>query len=151
MRWPWDHDTPQIAAQFAAASIRAWWRKAGKDAYRRAGRIQIMADSGGSNGVCHYPPGTSEWNRVEHRLFSFISRHCRGEPLESFETIVKLISTTTTEKGLKVHCQLDEYDYPTKIKGHLWKLVFPGWIFNFFMHCRKIALIVSKTYSSGVF
>jgi hypothetical protein len=97
-----------------------------------------MADSGGSNGarrrqwkyelqgladdtgltigVCHYPPGTSKWNRVEHRLFAFISRHWRGEPHESFETMVKLISTTTTEKGLKVYCQLDEHDYPTKSK-----------------------------------
>jgi hypothetical protein len=129
-----DHDT----AQFAVASIRAWWRKVGKKAYPRARRIQVMADSGGSNGilrrqwkyelqrladdtgltigVCHYPPGTSKWNKVEHRLFAFISQHWRGEPLESFETIVKLISTTTTSKGLKVYCQLDENDYPTKIK-----------------------------------
>jgi hypothetical protein len=129
-----DHDT----AQFAVASIRAWWLKVGKAAYLRARRIQIMADSGGSNGarrrqwkyelqrladdtgltigVCHYPPGTSKWNKVEHRLFAFISQRWRGEPLESFETIVRLISTTTTIKGLKVYCQLDRNDYPTKIK-----------------------------------
>jgi hypothetical protein len=79
--------------------------------------LQRLADDTGLTiGVCHYPPGTTKWNRVEHRLFSFISRHWRGEGLESFETIVKLISTTTTEKGLKVYCQLDEHDYPTKIK-----------------------------------
>ena len=129
-----DHDT----AQFAVASIRAWWLKVGKTAYPRAKRIQIMADSGGSNGprrrqwkfelqrladdtgltigVCHYPPGTSKWNKVEHRLFAFISQHWKGEPLVSFETIVKLISTTTTSKGLKVYCQLDRNDYPTKVK-----------------------------------
>jgi transposase len=129
-----DHDT----AQFAVASIRAWWLKVGREAYPGAKRIQITADSGGSNGirrrlwklelqrladdtgliieVCHFPPGTSRWNKVEHRLFSFISRHWRGEPLVSFETMVKLISSTITSKGLKVYCQLDKNDYPTKIK-----------------------------------
>jgi hypothetical protein len=129
-----DHDT----AQFAAASIRAWWTTSGRKIYRRAKRIQIMADSGGSNsyrgrlwkvelqkfandtgltiGVCHFPSGTSKWNKVEHRLFAFISRHWQGEPLINFETIINLICTTTTSKGLKVICQLDEMDYPTKIK-----------------------------------
>jgi hypothetical protein len=97
-----------------------------------------MADSGGSNGirprlwkfelqkladdtgliiqVCHFPPGTSKWNKVEHRLFAFISKNWRAKPLISFETIVKLISATTTSNGLKVYCQLDKNDYPTKIK-----------------------------------
>jgi hypothetical protein len=125
-------------AQCAVASIRAWWLKAGERLYPRAKRIPIMADSGDSNGirrqqwkfelqsladdtdltigVCHYPPGTSKSNKVEHRLFFFISQHGRGEPLVSFETIVTLISTTTTGKGLKVYCRLDHYDYPTKIK-----------------------------------
>jgi hypothetical protein len=129
-----DHDT----AQFAAASILAWWKKVGKQTYPAAKRIQIMADSGGSNGsrlrlwkyelqnladytglttgVCHFPPGTGKWNKIEHRLFSFISKNWRGEPLVSYETIVKLIRSTTTEKGLKVFCQLDRNDYPTKIK-----------------------------------
>jgi hypothetical protein len=129
-----DHDT----AQFAAASIRAWWTTTGRKTYKRAKRIQIMADSGGSNsyrvrlwklelqkfandtgltiGVCHFPSGTSKWNKVEHRLFAFISRHWQGEPLINFETIINLICTTTTSKGLKVNCQLDERDYPTKVK-----------------------------------
>jgi transposase len=129
-----DHDT----AQFAVASIREWWEKAGKEAYPRGKRIQIMADSGGSNrsssrlwkrelqgladesgltiGVCHFPPGTSKWNKVEHRLFSFISINWRGKVLTSLETMVKLISSTRTSKGLKVHCQLDSRKYPIKIK-----------------------------------
>jgi hypothetical protein len=129
-----DHDR----AQFAVASIRAWWNKEGKGAYPRGKRIQIMADSGGSNrgssrlwkrelqcladesgltiGVCHFPPGTRKWNKVEHRLFAFISINWRGKPLTSYETIVNLISSTTTSKGLKVYCQLDRNEYPTKIK-----------------------------------
>jgi DNA-binding phage protein len=129
-----DHDT----AQFAVASIRAWWNKVGKQAYPKGKRIQIMADSGGSNssssrlwkrelqrladesgltiGVCHFPPGTSKWNKIEHRLFSFISINWRGKPLTSFETMIKLICSTTTSKGLKVYCQLDRNEYPTKIK-----------------------------------
>lgn len=129
-----DHDT----SQFAVASIRAWWNEIGRQAYPNAGRIQIMADSGGSNGyrrllwkwelqcladetglpvsVCHFPPGTSKWNKVEHRLFSFISQNWRGQPLTSYETIVNLISSTTTKTGLKVHCRLDEGKYPLKRK-----------------------------------
>jgi hypothetical protein len=129
-----DHDT----GQFAVASIRAWWRKVGKKLYGGARQIRIMADSGGSNGirprlwklelqkladqtgltigVCHFPPGTSKWNKVEHRLFSFISLNWRAKPLISFETIVKLICSTRTSTGLKVYCQLDQNDYPTHIK-----------------------------------
>jgi transposase len=129
-----NHDT----AQFAVASILAWWKKVGKKTYTRAKQIQIMADSGGSNGlhlrlwkyelqkladctglticVCHFPPGTSKWNKVEYRLFSFISKNWREQPLINFETIVNLIRSTTTETGLKVRCQLDKKEYPTKIK-----------------------------------
>jgi transposase len=129
-----DHDT----SQFAVASIRAWWNAVGRESYPHARRIQIMADSGGSNGyrrtlwkwelqrladetglpvrVCHFPPGASKWNKVEHRLFSFISQNWRGEPLISYETIVKLIASTTTRTGLKVHCQLDTNQYPLKKK-----------------------------------
>jgi hypothetical protein len=129
-----DHDT----SQFAVASIRAWWDSVGSKVYPHTRCIQIMADSGGSNGyrrslwkwelqrladetglpvrVCHFPPGTSKWNKVEHRLFSFISQNWRGEPLISYETIVKLIARTTTRTGLKVHCQLDTNKYPLKKK-----------------------------------
>jgi hypothetical protein len=79
--------------------------------------LQRLADNTGLTiGVCHYPPGTSKWNKVEHRLFFFISQHWRGEPLVSFETIVTLISTTTTKEGLKVYCKMDHHDYLTRIK-----------------------------------
>ena len=127
-----DHDT----SSFAVASIRAWWRKRGRFLYPGAKRLLITADSGGSNGyrrrlwkwelqrladetrmpirVCHFPPGTSKWNKVEHRLFSFISQNWRGKPLRNYETVVKLISTTTTKTGLKVHCRLDKKEYPLK-------------------------------------
>ena len=129
-----DHDT----AQFAVASIRAWWREMGAEAYRGARCLQIMADSGGSNGyrrrlwkwelqaladetglpirVCHFPPGTSKWNKVEHRLFSFISQNWRGEPLTNYETVVKLIAATTTKTGLEVRCRLDTGKYPLKVE-----------------------------------
>jgi transposase len=129
-----DHDT----SAFAVASIRAWWSQVGTAAYANAEYIQIMADSGGSNGysrrlwkwelqaladetglpihVSHFPPGTSKWNKVEHRLFSCISQNWRGEPLTSYETIVRLISSTTTRTGLKVRCQLDCGKYPLKRK-----------------------------------
>ena len=120
---------------FAVASIRGWWRFEGRRLSPQAREIVITADSGGSNGsrlrlwklalqkladetglalsVCHFPPGTSKWNKMEHRLFSFISSNWRGEPLRSYETIVKLISKTTTAKGLKVTCRLDRRKYPT--------------------------------------
>lgn len=126
-----DHDT----GAFAVASIRGWWRGEGRRLYPRAERILITADGGGSNGsrlrlwklelqrfadetglslcVCHFPPGTSKWNKVEHRLFSFISSNWRGEPLRDYETVVKLIARTTTAKGLQVTCRLDRRKYPT--------------------------------------
>lgn len=128
-----DHDT----GAFAVASIRGWWRNEGRWLYPEAETILITADGGGSNGsrvrlwkvelqkfadetglnigVCHFPPGTSKWNKIEHRLFSFISSNWRGEPLLDYETIVKLIARTTTAKGLKVTCRLDRRKYP---KGH---------------------------------
>jgi hypothetical protein len=125
-----DHDT----ATFAVASIRAWWKRQGAKAYPKARRLLITADAGGSNGarlrlwkwelqrladelefpisVSHFPPGTSKWNKVEHRLFSFISSNWRGEPLSDYETVVNLIAKTTTTTGLKVSCRLDKRKYP---------------------------------------
>ena len=125
-----DHDT----SAFAVASIRGWWRFEGRRLYPNAGQFLITADGGGSNGyrrrqwkhelqrladdialpitVSHFPPGTSKWNKVEHRLFSFISSNWRGEPLCDYETIVRLIAATTTAKGLKVTCRLDRRRYP---------------------------------------
>jgi len=126
-----DHDT----GEFAVASIRGWWRNEGRLTYPRATTILITADGGGSNGsrlrlwklelqklsdqtgltisVCHFPPGTSKWNKIEHRLFSFITSNWRGEPLRDYETIVNLIAKTTTAKGLKVKCRLDRRKYET--------------------------------------
>jgi len=126
-----DHDT----AAFAVASLRGWWRAEGRRLYGKAKTLLITADAGGSNGarlrlwkwelqkfadetgralaVCHFPPGTSKWNKVEHRLFSFISSNWRGEPLRDYETIVNLIARTTTAKGLKVSCRLDRRKYAT--------------------------------------
>lgn len=125
-----DHDT----GAFAVASIRGWWRAEGRKIYPDAKTILITADGGGSNGwrlrlwklelqkfadqsalgisVCHFPPGTSKWNKIEHRLFSFISSNWRGEPLRDYETIVNLIAGTSTAKGLKVTCRLDRRKYP---------------------------------------
>jgi hypothetical protein len=126
-----DHDT----GAFAVASIRGWWRHEGKRLYPQTARLLITVDAGGSNGwrlrvwkvelqkfadesgltvaVCHFPPGTSKWNKIEHRLFSFISSNWRGEPLRDYETIVNLIAKTTTAKGLRVTCRLDRRKYPT--------------------------------------
>lgn len=126
-----DHDT----GAFAVASIRGWWRQEGRHLYPTAQTLLITADGGGSNGyrlrlwklelqkfadesglkisVCHFPPGTSKWNKVEHRLFSFISSNWRGEPLVDYETIVNLISRTSTAKGLRVICRLDRRKYAT--------------------------------------
>ena len=125
-----DHDT----GAFAVASIRGWWRAEGRRLYPLAQRLLITVDAGGSNGwrlrlwkwelqhladqagltlkVCHFPPGTSKWNKVEHRLFSFISSNWRGEPLRDYETVVGLIAGTTTAKGLTVTCRLDHRKYP---------------------------------------
>lgn len=125
------HDT----AEFAVESLRRWWRLLGRKAYPQAARLLICADAGGSNGnrlrawkvhlqefaaetglgitVCHYPPGTSKWNKIEHRLFSFISMNWRGQPLVSYETVVNLIGGTRTRSGLKVKALLDTRDYET--------------------------------------
>jgi transposase len=129
-----DHDT----AQFAVETIRRWWRSMGHPTYPEATRLLITADAGGSNGsrlrlwklelqkladetglrmiVCHFPPGTSKWNKIEHRLFSYISQNWRGKPLRSFQTIVNLIAATTTQTGLKVHAELNTDSYPAGIK-----------------------------------
>lgn len=129
-----DHDT----AEFAVETIRRWWRSMGQPAYPEAKRLLITADAGGSNGsrlrlwkvelqkladetglriaVCHFPPGTSKWNKIEHRLFSFISQNWRGQPLRSFETIVSLIAATTTANGLTVQAELDAQSYQAGIK-----------------------------------
>ncbi len=126
-----DHDT----GAFAVASIRGWWRHEGQRLYPKATTMLITADGGGSNGwrlrlwtlelqqcvddigvpiaVCHFPPGTSKWNKIEHRLFSFISSHWRGEPLRDYETVVTLMAKTTTAKGLTVTCRLDRRNYAT--------------------------------------
>jgi hypothetical protein len=129
-----DNDT----AQFAVESIRRWWFTMGKEVYPKASKILITADGGGSNGyrvrlwktelqklanetelditVAHFPPGTSKWNKIEHRLFSFITQNWRGKPLISLEVIVNLISATTTNKGLTVKCEVDTGKYPKGIK-----------------------------------
>jgi transposase len=128
-----DHDT----AAFAVNSIRRWWNKMGRARYPNASRLVITADGGGSNGsrvrlwklelqalanetgmeieVHHLPPGTSKWNKIEHRLFSFISQNWRAKPLVSYQTIVQLISATTTKTGLTVDCELDTSAYPSGI------------------------------------
>jgi hypothetical protein len=128
------HDT----AEFAVESIQRWWRWLGKGNYPQAAKLLITADNGGSNAsttrlwkvclqqfadqsglditVCHYPTGTSKWNKVEHRLFSFISINWRGEPLSTYETVINLISRTTTETGLRVHANLDTGVYEIGIK-----------------------------------
>jgi Rhodopirellula transposase DDE domain len=129
-----DHDT----AAFAAQSIRRWWESMGTEAYPQAGRLLITADSGGSNGarvrlwklelqrladetgleisICHLPPGTSKWNKIEHRLFSFISQNWRGKPLVSHQVIVNLIAATTTKTGLRVRAEVDTGKYPKGLK-----------------------------------
>ena len=128
-----DHDT----AAFAVNSIRRWWHTLGRARYPDATRLLVTADGGGSNGsrlrlwkrelqklaneigidivVSHFPPGTSKWNKIEHRLFSFISQNWRAKPLVSYQTIVQLIAATTTRTGLTVHCELDQNRYPKGI------------------------------------
>ena len=125
-------------AQFAVNSIRTWWTMEGKKQYPEATEILITADCGGSNGnrtrlwkvelqklsdelqmnlkVCHFPPGTSKWNKIEHRLFSYISKNWRGKPLVTREVVLNLIGSTTTKKGLSVTAVLDENDYQKGIK-----------------------------------
>jgi hypothetical protein len=125
-----DHDTPA----FAVASIARWWERMGRRRYPDATRLMITADAGGSNGyrsrawktelaklaatiglvitVCHMPPGTSKWNKIEHRLFSFISINWRGKPLTTYRVIVELIAATTTRTGLRVEADLDTGHYP---------------------------------------
>ncbi len=129
-----DHDT----AAFAVATIRRWWHSVGAASYPNASRLLITADGGGSNGyrtrlqktelaalaaetglvitVCHLPPGTSKWNKIEHRLFSHISMNWRGRPLTSHDVIVQSIAATTTRTGLNVHAELDTHTYPAGIK-----------------------------------
>jgi hypothetical protein len=129
-----DHDT----AEFAVESIRRWWRWMGRSSYQKARRLLITADSGGSNGarvrlwkwelqqladetgleisVCHFPPGTSKWNKIEHRLFSFISQNWRGKPLVSHQVIIDLIAATTTTTGLTVKSKIDTNFYEKGLK-----------------------------------
>lgn len=130
--------TDSDTAEFATESIRRWLRISGKKEYPEAKEILIMADGGGSNGsrvrlwktelqklanetgleisVCHFPPGTSKWNKIEHRMFSYISINMRGKPLTSHEVAINLISSTTTKKGLKISCMLDKNKYEKGIK-----------------------------------
>ena len=126
-----DHDTPV----FAVTSIRFWWKKIGQKRYPKATELFISGDAGGSNGyrsrvlkvemqrlanetglsihMSHFPPGTSKWNKIEHRLFSFITLNWRGRPLRTYETVVNLISNTTNRGGLVVKARLDRKNYPT--------------------------------------
>jgi hypothetical protein len=130
--------TDRDTATFAVNTIRRWWRSMGKKRHPKATRLMITADGGGSNGyrvrlwkvelqkladelklpvtVCHLPPGTSKWNKIEHRLFSFITINWRAKPLLSYRTIVQLIAATTTDTGLKVRAVLDENKYPKGVK-----------------------------------
>jgi len=125
-------------AQFAVESIRRWWNEMGCFRYHGASRLLITADGGGSNGyrirlwkseiqslanelgiainICHFPPGTSKWNKIEHQMFSFMSKNWRGRPLDSLGTIVNLISNTTTQKGLKIKADIDDAEYKKGIK-----------------------------------
>jgi Rhodopirellula transposase DDE domain len=129
-----DHDT----AAFAVQTLRRWWQQVGSGSYPQANRLLVCADAGGSNGyrvrawktelarlaeetglqvtVGHLPPGTSKWNRIEHRLFSAISMNWRGRPLASHEVIVELIGATTTQTGLRVHAELDQGTYPLGVR-----------------------------------
>ena len=128
-----DHDTPA----FAAASLRRWWDEMGTSRYREARELFITADAGGSNGyrsrawkrelqrfadetrlhihVSHFPPGTSKWNKIEHRVFCHITQNWRGKPLRTFETVVDLTGNTRTDAGLRVKAKLDNNTYPTGV------------------------------------
>ena len=129
-----DHDT----AQFATETIRRWWEGLGRLIYPQVDELLITADGGGSNGrrtrlwkvslqrladmiklrinVCHFPPGTSKWNKIEHRMFCHITKNWRGRPLTSRAVVVNLIGSTTTRQGLEIHAELDESEYPIGIK-----------------------------------
>ena len=129
-----DHDTPA----FAVASIRAWWLRMGRRSYPKASDLLITADCGGSNGyrprlwktelqrlasetglsicVCHFPPGTSKWNKIEHRMFCHITENWRARPLVSHEVVVNLIGSTSTKTGLRIRAALDKKQYPKGIK-----------------------------------
>ena len=157
-----DHDT----ASFAMNAIRSWWQKMGRTVYGGASHLTVTADGGGSNGsrsrlwkwelqqfanrtgltitVCHYPPGTSKWNKIEHRLFSYIAMNWRGKALTSLATIVSLIGTTTTTSGLRVRSEIDKRSYPKGVtitdeqmeQLHLKRHEFHGdW--NYTIHPRK--------------
>jgi hypothetical protein len=165
-----DHDT----AAFAVNAIRAWWYNVGRDRYPGVARLLITADCGGSNGnrpwawkaqlaefaaqtglqitVCHFPPGTSKWNKVEHRLFSFISINWRGRPLTDYQVVVETIAATTTESGLTVEAVLDTATYPTGVRVPpadqkaipLQRYAFHGeW--NYVIHCGPIPESVQNT------
>jgi hypothetical protein len=130
--------TSHETGRFAVAFIRAWWEAEGKASYPRAKYLQILADGGGSNGsrrrqwkyelyglskeigipikACHYPPGTSKWNKIEHCLFPFVSMNWRGVPLTDYQTVVDLISNTTTREGLSVTCVLDTNNYELGVR-----------------------------------
>jgi hypothetical protein len=160
--------TSSDTAAFAVESIRQWWKHVGQKHYSKTKEILICADGGGSNGstnrrwkinlqefsdetglvinVCHYPPGASKWNKIEHRLFSFISMNWRGKPLVSFETVVNLIGATKTAKGLQVRARLDRKVYEKGIKTpdeDMEKLAiarlepFPKW--NYVLQPRKMS------------
>jgi hypothetical protein len=129
-----DHDT----ARFAAEAIRRWWKKMGSKRHRHATQLLVMADGGGSNSsrcrlwklalqdlatwldmpihVCHFPPGTSKWNKIEHRMFCHITQNWRGRPLVSHEVIINLIANTETKEGLRIRAELDSSNYPTRTK-----------------------------------
>ncbi len=129
-----DHDT----GAFAVNAIRRWWQTMGRDRYPEATTLMVTADAGGSNSyrnrlwkkelaalaaetglaitVCHYPPGTSKWNKVEHRMFSFITKNWRGKPLTSYQVIVELVAATTTETGLRILAEYDQGYYPTGVE-----------------------------------
>ena len=159
-----DHDT----ARFATEAIRRWWRKMGLKCHRHARELLIMADGGGSNGsrcrlwkvalqdlanrlglpiqVCHFPPGTSKWNKIEHRMFCHITQNWRGQPLVSHEVIINLIAATSTQQGLRIKAELDSGIYPTGIKVtddelaavHLKRADFHGdWNYRILPACRK--------------
>ena len=153
-----DHDT----SAFAVNTIRRWWQAMGRDRYPEATRLMVTADAGGSNGyrnklwkkelaklaaetgleitVCHFPPGTSKWNKIEHKMFSFVTINWRGRPLTSYQVIVNLVAATTTDKGLRILAEWEQGSYPLGVEvtdaelsalpltGHDWH---PEWNYDF--------------------